>query len=172
MFFFKKSGTDLALIWHWSGNDFVKAVPKIFFFSIARFINLWAAHKDQLLAHKVHFPTPQILRPQYTSAMVIGLSIGQRECIKRVMLVVLLMEYHNNICEHTYLLRAAVVHPSLSPWRYLYDNGDDTSFLHLTGVSREAFNILRDILFPPEPTDEFSRRPRGCPKILDNTGVW
>jgi uncharacterized membrane protein YgcG len=59
MFFSKKSGTDLALIWHWSGNDFVKAVPKIFFFFIARFINLWAARKDQLLAHKVHYPYPK-----------------------------------------------------------------------------------------------------------------
>ena len=104
--------------------------------------------------------------------MVIGLSVSQRERIKRVMLVVLLMEYHNNIRERTYLLRAAVVHPSLSPWRYLYDNGNDTtSFLHLTGVIREAFNILRDILFPPEPADEFGRQPRGRPKILDNTGM-
>ncbi len=60
-FFSKKSGTDLALIWNWSGKDFVKAVPKIFFFFIARFINLWAAHKDQLLAHKVHSPTPKSL---------------------------------------------------------------------------------------------------------------
>ena len=103
--------------------------------------------------------------------MVIGLSVGQRERIKHVMLVVLLMEYHNNICERTYLLRAAIVHPSLSPWRYLYDNDDDTSFLHLTGVSRKASNILWDILFPPEPTDKFGRQPRGHPKILDNMGM-
>ena len=33
-------------------------------------MNLWAAHKDQLLAHKVHSPTPQILRPEYTTTMV------------------------------------------------------------------------------------------------------
>jgi hypothetical protein len=33
-------------------------------------MNLQAAHKDQLLAHKVHSPTPQILRPQYTTTMV------------------------------------------------------------------------------------------------------
>ena len=28
IFFPEKSATDLALVWHWSGNDFVKAVPK------------------------------------------------------------------------------------------------------------------------------------------------
>jgi hypothetical protein len=34
-------------------------------------MNLSAAHKDQLLAHKVHSPTPQLLRPQYyTTTMV------------------------------------------------------------------------------------------------------
>ncbi len=61
---------NLALVWHWSGNDFVKAVPKNMLFFIARFMNLWAAHKDQLLANKVHSPTPQILCPQYTTTMV------------------------------------------------------------------------------------------------------
>ncbi len=63
MFFSKKSGTDLELIWNWSGNDFVKAVPKIFYsiFFHCQFINLLAAHKDQLLAHKVHSPTPKSL---------------------------------------------------------------------------------------------------------------
>ena len=34
-----------------------------------------------------------------------------------------------------------------------------------------AFNIVRDILFLPEPTDEFGRQPRGRPKILDNMGM-
>ncbi len=33
-------------------------------------MNSWAAHKDQLLARKVHSPNPQILHPQYTTAMV------------------------------------------------------------------------------------------------------
>ena len=31
---------------------------------------MWAAHKDQLRACKVHSPTPQLLRPQYTTTMV------------------------------------------------------------------------------------------------------
>jgi hypothetical protein len=53
------SPKSLALVLHRSGKDFVKAVSKIIFcfFSIARFMNSWAAHKDQLLAHKVHSPT-------------------------------------------------------------------------------------------------------------------
>ena len=85
------------------------------------------------------------------------------------MLTILLVTYRNSIRERTYLLRAAVAHPSLSPWQYLYDHGDDSSFLHLTGLTREAFIVLQSILFPPEPPDEFGRRPPGRPKLLDNS---
>ena len=97
------------------------------------------------------------------------LRVQQKWQIKMVMLTILLIQYHNSIREHTYLLRAAVVRPSLSPWRYLYDHGDDSSFLHLTGMTREAFIILQNILFPPEPPDEFGRRPPGRPKLLHNS---
>ena len=82
--------------------------------------------------------------------MALVLTVQQKWQIKMVMLTILLIQYHNSIREHTYLLRAAVVRPSLSPWRYLYDHGDDSSFLHLTGMTREAFIILQNILFPPE----------------------
>jgi hypothetical protein len=87
--------------------------------------------------------------------MALLLTVHQKWQIKMVMLTILLIKYHNSIREHSYLLRAAVVHPSLSPWRYLYDHGDDASFLHLTGLTREAFIILQNILFPPEPPDKF-----------------
>ena len=100
--------------------------------------------------------------------MKLVLTVQQKWHIKMVMLIILLIKYHNSIRERTFLLRAAVVHPSLSPWRYLYDHGDDGSFFHLTGLTREAFIILQNILFPPEPPDEFGRRPRGRPKLLDN----
>lgn len=100
--------------------------------------------------------------------MTLVLTVHQKWQIKMVMLTILLMQYHNSIRERTYLLRAAVVHPSVSPWRYLYEHGDDGSFLHLTGLTREAFTILHNILFPPEPPDEFGRRPPGRPKILDS----
>jgi hypothetical protein len=71
------------------------------------------------------------------------------------MLAILLIKHHNSIRDCTYLLPAAVVHPSLSPRRYLYDNGDDGSFLHLTGLTRKTFYILQNIIFPPEPPNEF-----------------
>ena len=101
--------------------------------------------------------------------MVLALTIHQKQHIKLLMLVVLLIKYHNSIRDRTYIIRAALVHPSLSPWRYLYDHGDDGSFLHITGLTREAFHILQDIMFPPKPPDEFGRRPRGRPKLLDNS---
>jgi len=101
--------------------------------------------------------------------MALVLTVQQKWQIQMLMLIILLVKYHNSIRDRTYLLRAAVVHPSLSPWRYLYDHGDDGSFLHLTGLTREAFIVLHDILFPPEPPDEFGRRPPGRPKLLDNS---
>ena len=101
--------------------------------------------------------------------MALMLTIQQKWQIEMLMLVILLIKYHNSIRDRSYLLRAAVVHPSLSPWRYLYEHGDDCSFLHLTGLTREAFIILQDILFPPEPSDEFGRRPPGRPKLLDKS---
>ncbi len=87
--------------------------------------------------------------------MALMLTVPQKWQIKMVVLTILFIKYHNSIPECTYLLRAAVVHPSLSPWRYLYDHGDDGSFLHLTGLTQEAFIILQNILFPPEPPDKF-----------------
>ena len=87
--------------------------------------------------------------------MALVLTVQQKWQIEMIMMIILLVKYHNTICDRTYLLRAAVVHPSLSPWQYLYGHGDDGSFLHLTGLTREAFIVLQDILFPPEPPDEF-----------------
>jgi hypothetical protein len=105
----------------------------------------------------------------FRHGIVLALTIYQKLHIKLHMLVILLIKYHNNIHECIYLLRAAVVHPSLSPWRYLHDQEDDGSFLHLTGLTREAFCIFQDIMFPPKPLDEFGQRPCGRPKLLDNT---
>jgi hypothetical protein len=101
--------------------------------------------------------------------MALVLTVQQEWQIKMLMLIILLVKYHNSIHDRTYLLRAVVLHPSLSPWRHLYDHGDDTSFLHLTGLTREAFIVLQDILFPPEPPNEFGQRPPGRPELLDNS---
>jgi hypothetical protein len=70
--------------------------------------------------------------------------------------LVLLACYHNSIRVLSYLLRAALVPPSLSPWRKLYDEGDSSSFLHVTGLTREAFDSLLYVVIPPGHTMRFS----------------
>jgi hypothetical protein len=62
------------------------------------------------------------------------------------------MQYHNSIrirdCH--YLLRPAIVDPRKLPWKKLYENADATSFLHMTGLIREAFWALLDYIFDVE----------------------
>ena len=63
----------------------------------------------------------------------------QRWNIKVLMALVALAVYHNSLRVRTYLLRAVLVPPSLSPWRKLYDEGDSSSFLHVTGIDTRGF---------------------------------
>jgi hypothetical protein len=55
-----------------------------------------------------------------------------RRCLEMVLLVVLLLQYHNSIRDHHYLHRSAIVHPLQSPWMKLYMSAEDLSFLHMT----------------------------------------
>ncbi len=55
---------------------------------------------------------------------------------------------------------AALVPPSLSPWRKLYDEGDSLSFLHITGLTREAFDRLLYVVLPPGHSLWMQRRGR------------
>jgi hypothetical protein len=64
------------------------------------------------------------------------------------MALVLLVCYHNSIRVRSYLLRAALVPPSLSPWHKLHDEGDSSSILHITGLMREAFDSLLYVVIP------------------------
>ncbi len=59
---------------------------------------------------------------------------------------------HNSIRVRSYLLRAALVSPFLLSWRKLYDKGDSSSFLHVTGLTREAFDSLLYVVIPPGHT--------------------
>jgi hypothetical protein len=63
------------------------------------------------------------------------LSAQQKWSIKVLMALGMLACYHNSIRVRLYLIRAALVPPSLSPWRKLYDEGDSSSFLHITGLT-------------------------------------
>ena len=52
--------------------------------------------------------------------------------------------------------------PASSPWRHIWDNADDASFLELTGVSRHSFNRRQLVLFPDSIAQVF-----GLPRLLD-----
>jgi hypothetical protein len=106
---------------------------------------------------------------KYRSTMVTILSAQQKWSIKVLMALVLLTCYHNSIRVHSYLLRAALVPPSLSPWRKLYDEGDSSSFLHVTGLTREAFDSLLYVVIPPGHT--MRRQRRGRPWSLPPDGM-
>ena len=62
--------------------------------------------------------------------------------------MVMMACYHNSIRVHSYLPCAALVPPSLSPWHELYNEGDPFSFLHVTGLTQEAFDRLLFVVIP------------------------
>ena len=84
-----------------------------------------------------------------------------------LLLIVLLLQYHDNIRDHHCLLQSAIVDPRESPWKRLYKHGDDHSFLHLTGLNRHAFQMLLEYIFD---LGEFTRRRRGRPRSLGPDG--
>ena len=53
---------------------------------------------------------------------------------------------YNSIRRRHHLTRSGIFFPSHSPWRNLYDSGDEESFLNLTDFSREAFEELQEYL--------------------------
>jgi hypothetical protein len=85
------------------------------------------------------------------------------------MALVAIAVYHNSLCVRTYLLRNALVPPSLSPWHKLYDEGDKSSFLHVTGLTGEAFECLLIIVIPPG--HRFRKRRRGRQWLLLPDGM-
>ena len=69
--------------------------------------------------------------------------------VKILALVLALCAYSNSIRERMWLYREAILHPSKSLWNHLFHYGDPSSFLLMTGLTREAFGMLHDILKPP-----------------------
>ncbi len=104
----------------------------------------------------------------YHSIMILSFLDEANHCLKRILLVILLMQYHNSICDCHYLLRPAIVDPSKLPWRKLYNNADATSFLHMTGLTREAFQALLNYIFDVEGIALC--RKRGCPCSMGPDG--
>ena len=68
---------------------------------------------------------------------------------KVFVLLLAIVTYYNGIRDHSYLMRSAILLPHVAPWRHLMDSGDPSSFLLMTGLTRDAFNILLDIIKPP-----------------------
>ena len=112
---------------------------------------------------------PYYLSQLLTDTMATIFSAQQKWDIKVLMALVLLTCYHNSIRVHLYLLRAALVPPSHSLWNKLYDKGDSSSFLHITGLRREAFDSLLYVVIPPGHT--MRRRRRGRPWSLPPDGM-
>ena len=54
----------------------------------------------------------------------------------------------------------ALVQPSQAPWRKLFKHGDEDSFLHMTGLTREAFRALLDYLFDLDYLSRYRHRRR------------
>jgi len=89
---------------------------------------------------------------KYCNTMAAVLTRRQKWSIKVLTALVLMACYHNSLRVHSYLLRAASVPPFLSSWLKLYDEGDSSSFLHVTGLTREAFDSLLYVVIPPSHT--------------------
>ena len=87
---------------------------------------------------------------------------GQR--LWRLLLLILLIHFHNNIRDR----HPSLVQPLDSPWRKLYQSADPVSFLHMVGLTRPTFAMLLDYLFDLE--DFVRRRRRGRPRLLGSEG--
>ena len=55
--------------------------------------------------------------------------------------------YYNSVRRRHHLSRSGILQPTRSPWRHLYDNGDEGSFLNLTGFSRVAFEEMHEYMY-------------------------
>ncbi len=102
-------------------------------------------------------------------AMAAILTRWQKWTIKVLMALVLMACYHNSLRVCSYLLRAVLVPPSLLPWRKLYDEGDSSSFLHISGLMQEAFNSLLYVVIPSGHS--MHRQCRGRPWSLPPDGM-
>jgi hypothetical protein len=97
------------------------------------------------------------------------LSRWQKWSITVLTALVPLACYHNSLRVRSYPLRAVLVPPFLPPWRKLYDEGDSSSFLHVTGLTREEFDSLLYVVIPPGHS--MCRQCRGRPWSLPPDGM-
>ena len=83
----------------------------------------------------------------------------------QVLCLIAMIAGYNSARERHYLLRPGVVSAKHSPWVKLLGEGDDGSFLDITGFTKEAFYGLEAAVFPEGQVPS-----RGRPPMLDNKG--
>ena len=88
--------------------------------------------------------------------------------LNRILLLILLLQFYNSICNCHYLCCFAVVVPHEAPWRKLYKRADNTSFLHMMGFKHHAFRSLLQYLFDDD--EIVPRCRRGRPRSLGPDG--
>ncbi len=81
--------------------------------------------------------------------MAVMLSVAQRQKIRVILVLILLACYHNSIRVQMYLLWASLLPHHRLPWQKLYDAGNESLFLHITGLTREVFDALLHVIIPP-----------------------
>ena len=87
--------------------------------------------------------------------------------LQHVVLILSLIHYRNSIHKRSKLHRVAILFPESSPWQHVYDNADPQSFFSLTGVTREVFGVLLDIIYPAHDTSQWIvRRKKGEAQIV------
>ena len=57
--------------------------------------------------------------------------------------------YYNSLRNRSKLTRPAILQPAMSSWNRLFNFGNDSSFLEMTGFTRAAFVSLREDVFSP-----------------------
>ncbi len=123
------------------------------------------AHAEEsiLSADKI-FPLPpnSHFDGQSTTLAITMLADAQRHCLQRLLLIILLIQYHSSICHWSYLLCQAILKPHQSPWKKLYLQADDTLFFHMTRLILEGFRLLLQYLFDLEDITHHCRRGRPC----------
>jgi hypothetical protein len=106
---------------------------------------------------------------KYCTAMAAILTRWQKWSIKVLTILVLMACYHNSLRVRSYLLRSTLVPPFFLPWHILYYEGDSSSFLHVTGLTRVAFDSLLHVVIPPGHS--MHRGCRGRPWLLPPDGM-
>ena len=83
-----------------------------------------------------------------------------------ILTILIVMINHNNIRNRQYLTRPALVQPKMSAWYRLLNNGDNSSFLEVTGFDFIEFrNLIILICSRNEIRPE--NRKRGRPSSID-----